>query len=66
MSFNQFCRKRDLESKMQPVPRSLSSSCGICVILNTDTLPSLVEHEDYEACYQVMDNEQYLLLDEQP
>lgn len=36
--FNRICSDKGLVSKMMPVPRSLSSSCGTCVKYESDTM----------------------------
>ncbi len=41
-----------ISSKMAPVPRELSSSCGSCVIADTDELDISLCDEDTEAVYK--------------
>lgn len=38
--------------KMAPVPRELSSSCGSCVIVESDEIDLKLVDEDYEAVYK--------------
>lgn len=40
-----------INSKMAPVPRELSSSCGTCVIADTDMVEGALLDEDTEAMY---------------
>ncbi|MBQ7134305.1 MAG: DUF3343 domain-containing protein [Ruminococcus sp.] len=41
-----------ISSKMAPVPRELSSSCGSCVFADTDKLDLELLDEDFEAVYK--------------
>ena len=36
--FQRLCAERGYEAQLAPVPRSLSSSCGTCVLFNTAEL----------------------------
>ncbi|MBR2759567.1 MAG: DUF3343 domain-containing protein [Solobacterium sp.] len=38
MSMRDLCRKKHLDGTLRPVPRMLSSSCGVCVIWEDDRL----------------------------
>lgn len=40
-----------ISAKMAPVPRQLSSSCGTCVIADTDSIDVNLLDEDTEAMY---------------
>ncbi len=42
------CDKAGLPAKMMPVPRRLSSSCGTCVHIETDSPDSIPRSEDSE------------------
>jgi hypothetical protein len=37
VSFNRYCKEHGVASKMMPVPRFLSSSCGTCVRFEAET-----------------------------
>jgi len=62
MRFNKHCKKEDIQSKMTPVPRELSSSCGVCVRLDATSAPHIDDHEDMESCYVIEDDGTYTLL----
>jgi len=51
MRFNKYCGKEGISAKMAPVPRELSSSCGVCVRFEAACAPEVTEHEDMERCY---------------
>lgn len=51
--FHRYCKKKRIPAKMMPVPRKLSSSCGVCVQLEAASAPNAEEHEDMECCYAV-------------
>ena len=53
MRFQKQCKKDGIPAKMMPVPRELSSSCGVCVRLEAVVPPRPAEHEDMECCYMV-------------
>ena len=51
-----------LPSRMMPVPRKLSSSCGTCVrYLAEDAMLDAMD-EDVEAVYEKIGKEDYILL----
>lgn len=41
-----------IKSKMAPVPRNLSSSCGSCVVVDADELDINLCDDDFEAVYK--------------
>ena len=53
MRFNKFCGNEGISAKMAPVPRGLSSSCGVCVCFEAPRAPKAAEHEDMECCYLI-------------
>ena len=51
-----------VDARMMPVFRKLSSSCGTCVVYASEG-PCLEQmDEDVEGVYEIMGEEQYLLL----
>ena len=53
MRFHKLCSKAGVQSKLMPVPRELSASCGVCVSLFATSAPAPEEHEDLELCYAI-------------
>ena len=53
MRFHKYCAKESIPSKMAPVPRELSSSCGVCVRFEDTRARSPADHEDMERCYRI-------------
>lgn len=51
MRFHKYCLKEGIPAKMTPVPRAISSSCGVCVRFEAQSAPNAAEHEDMEGCY---------------
>ena len=51
MRFNKYCFHEGIPAKMAPVPRELSSSCGVCVRFEAACAPKTTEHDDMERCY---------------
>ena len=62
MRFHKHCEKQGIQSKLAPVPRELSSSCGVCVYFSAQQVPSPEEHEDLELCYALGTDGAYNLL----
>jgi len=62
MRFSKHCKKESIPSKMTPVPRELSSSCGVCVRFDATSTPDINEHEDMECCYSIESDGGYTLL----
>ncbi len=52
-------KKENIESRMAPVPRELSSSCGSCVVAQIDDIDIKLCDEDYEAVYK-FDGKEYI------
>ena len=59
MAFQKHCKARGIPARMLPVPRELSSSCGVCVRFEADALPDAAHHEDMEARYRVAADGRY-------
>ncbi|MCL2380627.1 MAG: DUF3343 domain-containing protein [Treponema sp.] len=53
MRFHKQCKTEGTPAKMMPVPRELSSSCGVCVRFGAAHAPDTAEHEDMERCYAI-------------
>lgn len=64
MRFHKHCKENEIPAKMMPVPRELSSSCGVCVCLNADTAPQIHRHEDMESCYIIAPDGAYTPVEE--
>ena len=58
--FHKHCGKNLITAKMSPVPRELSSSCGVCVRFEAAHVPIMAEHEDMEQCYIIDENGAYI------
>ena len=48
VSCKKACDQAGLPARMMPVPRKLSSSCGTCVRIETDSPDSIPRSEDAE------------------
>ena len=48
MQYKKICDKTGISARMMPVPRALSSSCGTCVRIETDSPDSIPRSEDSE------------------
>ena len=58
---NKMLKATGINSKMSPVPRKLSSSCGSCVIAECEELDFSLLDEDFESVYKA-ENDSYILL----
>lgn len=55
-------KREGIDSRMMPVFRKLSSSCGTCVVYRAES-PCLERmDEDVEAVYEITGEEEYALL----
>ena len=61
MRFHKHCQKEGMPSMMQPVPRELSSSCGVCVRFEAACASKTAEHEDMERCYLIDSDGKYTI-----
>lgn len=61
INYSKQLKKIGIESITRPVPRSLSSSCGICIETSTDQDILKFLTEDVEGVYRVVENEYELL-----
>lgn len=62
IKFNRYCTKESIPCEIMPVPRQLSSSCGICVVINTEReYKEFINDEEVEAIYKT-ENKDYTLL----
>ena len=53
LRFQKLCTKLGYEAQLAPVPRSLSSSCGTCVLFSAPELEQLVLDENgYKLLYE--------------
>lgn len=59
ISYSRLLKQEGMENQTRPVPRSLSSSCGICVQLETDRQILDFITEDVEAIYRVNASQEY-------
>ena len=53
IKYNKYLSSKNITSEAMPVPRRLSSSCGICVKFVTDLDVSTIVSEDIESIYAV-------------
>ena len=51
-----------LQARMMPVPRKLSSSCGTCVLYQSQDPQLDIMDEDVEGVYEVVGHETYTQL----
>lgn len=62
IKFQRFMRKMGIDCQLQPVPRRLSSSCGVCAQLEYDfDYRNMIDKEHISAIYRKTDDD-YILL----
>jgi putative Se/S carrier protein len=59
LKFEYKMKKINISCSLQPVPRKLSSSCGICAKLNYDANPKELIEPEIEGIYKEISNNQY-------
>jgi hypothetical protein len=62
LKFESKMRKLNIPCSLQPVPRKLSSSCGICAKLSFDESPESLIEPEIERIYKEISTNQYELL----
>jgi len=58
--FEKELRGKGITSKLKPVPRQLSSSCGLCVEVEMDEIVTNT-FEEIECCYKVIASDYELI-----
>ena len=64
MRFHKQCKREGAVSRLLPVPRALSASCGVCVRVEADAAPKEAEHADLESCYTTAPDGAYVIAEE--
>ena len=62
LKFESKMRKLNIPCTLQPVPRKLSSSCGICAKLTCKEEPEILIEPEIERIYKEVSCNQYELL----
>jgi hypothetical protein len=62
LKFDSKMRKLKIPCSLQPVPRKLSSSCGICAKLDYNENPENLIDSEIQGIYKNISNNQYELL----
>lgn len=62
LKFDSKMRKLNIPCSLQPVPRKLSSSCGICAKVKSEYDPEHLIEPEIERIYKETSNNQYELL----
>ncbi len=61
VQFRTWCRQQDLNCVLQPVPRSLSSSCGTCAVYEASEWATGYDTAQVEAVYEQQEGAYALL-----
>ena len=64
IKFDRFCKKNDITSELMPVPRKLSSNCGICSKFCYDNKIDNLISDEIEKIYETNANEYILRYEE--
>ncbi|RKD21612.1 Protein of unknown function [Caminicella sporogenes DSM 14501] len=62
IKFNRFCNQNHLECELMPVPRKLSSNCGICAKFKYDKNIENLINDDIEKIYECKSSREYSLV----
>mgnify|MGYP000915928629 CR=1 FL=1 len=57
IKYSKYLSGKNIPSETMPVPRKLSSSCGICVKFKTDVNISSIISEDMEKVFAINDSD---------
>lgn len=58
--FEKRLRKDGISCLLKPVPRKLSSSCGLCVEVIIDE-DKYFDNDEIESCYEIFENDYRLI-----
>ncbi|NBK26193.1 MAG: DUF3343 domain-containing protein [Spirochaetia bacterium] len=61
VQFRTWCKQQDLNCVLQPVPRSLSSSCGTCAVFEASAWKTGYDPHQIEAIYEQQEGAYALL-----
>lgn len=64
IKFNRFARKNNIECDLMPVPRKLSSNCGICAKFSYEKPIDEIKSLDIEKIYEVERNSYTLIYED--
>lgn len=65
VKFNRFAKKNHISCELMPVPRKLSSNCGIGAKFSyNDSLENIIDGE-IEKIFEVIDREYHLVYEEE-
>ncbi|MBC7087990.1 MAG: DUF3343 domain-containing protein [Tissierellales bacterium] len=57
VKYSKFLKNKNIDNQIMPVPRSLSSSCGICVKFITNIDINTIVSNDIESIFILKDGE---------
>jgi hypothetical protein len=57
IKYSNFLKSKEIENKIMPVPRALSSSCGICINFSTTADIRDLVSKDIESIFMLKDGE---------
>lgn len=61
IKYSKYLSDKNIASEVMPVPRKLSSSCGICVKFKTDIDISTIISKDMEKVFAINENSMKLI-----
>ncbi|MCT4562938.1 MAG: DUF3343 domain-containing protein [Maledivibacter sp.] len=64
IKFQRYSKKNNISCELMPVPRKLSSNCGVCAKFEYDNVMDDLVNEDIEQIYQMIDNTYDLVYEE--
>lgn len=64
IKFQRFSRKNYIDCELMPVPRKLSSNCGVCARFQFDGNINDLVSEETEKIYEIIDDTYNLIYEE--
>lgn len=61
MKYKKMLQKENTLCTMMPLPRTLSSSCGVCIEFKRDTIKDIIS-TDIQSVYLISENREYKLI----
>lgn len=64
IKFKRFSKKNNIDCELMPVPRKLSSNCGVCARFQFDGDIKKLIDDEIESIYEIIDGKYVLVYEE--
>jgi len=64
IKFQRFSKKNGINCELMPVPRKLSSNCGVCAKFGYNKTIAAITNEEIEKIYEKIDDKYHLVYED--